>query len=201
MIRIVIAEDQQMLRGALSSLLQLEDDMEVVAEASNGKEALEMIKELKPNVCILDIEMPGLTGLEVAKTIKALGMDCKVMIVTTFTRPGYLQAATHMRVDGYLLKDEPIAFLVDAIRKIKDGQQIISPELATTLFQHEQNPLTEREQDVLRLAQEGQTTRQIAKSLYLTTGTVRNYLSVAIQKLDADSRHRAIIIAKEKGWI
>lgn len=201
MIRIVIAEDQHMLRGAFASLLQLEDDIEIVAQVSDGHEALSMIEACKPDLCLLDIEMPGLTGLEVAAAIRRGGLTCKIMIVTTFARPGYLQQAMSAAVDAYLLKDEPIEFLVEAIRKVMEGKRVVSPYLADSLFAHEDNPLTEREQEVLRMAAEGDSTRVIAGKLYLTTGTVRNYLSSAIQKLEVETRHHAISKARDRGWI
>lgn len=201
MIRIVIAEDQKMLRGALASLLQLEGDFEVVAQVADGKEALDAVAKYQPDVCLLDIEIPHMTGLEVAEALRDGGSSCKIMIVTTFARPGYLQQAMAAQVEGYLLKDEPIEFLVAAIRKVMNGEQVISAELATTLFRREENPLTEREQEVLRLVKEGKTTRQMTKELFLTNGTVRNYLSSAIQKMAASSRHQAIKKAEEKGWI
>lgn len=201
MIRVVIAEDQKMLRGALTSLLQLEDDIEVVVQASDGKEALDAVETYMPDLCILDIEIPVMTGLEVAEKIREQDLPCKIMIVTTFARPGYLQKAMEIKVEAYLLKDEPIDFLVDAIRKVIKGQRVISSDLAPTLFMSEENPLTEREQEVLRLVAEGRTTAQIANTLFLTKGTVRNYLSTAIQKLEVESRHHAIKEAREKGWI
>ena len=201
MIRVVIAEDQQMLRGALTSLLQLEDDIEVVAQVSNGEDALDAIERHQPDMSILDIEIPGMTGLDVAEQIRQRGIGTKIMIVTTFARPGYLQKAMDLKVDGYVLKDEPIDEFVGAIRKIMNGGRVVSPDLAEALFNREENPLTEREQEVLRLAKEGKTTRQMAKTLYLSYGTVRNYLSSAIQKLEAESRHHAVLIADEKGWI
>jgi two-component system response regulator DesR len=201
MIRVVIAEDQQMLRGALTSLLQLEDDIEVVAQVSNGEDALDAIERHQPDMSILDIEIPGMTGLDVAEQIGQRGIGTKIMIVTTFARPGYLQKAMDLKVDGYVLKDEPIDEFVGAIRKIMNGGRVVSPDLIEALFNREENPLTEREQEVLRLAKEGKTTRQMAKTLYLSYGTVRNYLSSAIQKLEAESRHHAVLIAEEKGWI
>ncbi len=201
MIRIVIAEDQQMLRGALASLLQLEEDIEVVAQVSNGDEALQAINTYQPDLCLLDIEMPELSGLDVAERIKQEGLPCKVMIVTTFARPGYLERAMEAKVEAYLLKDEPIQFLVEAIRKVYQGGRVISPELANFLFEKEENPLSEREQEVLRLVAEGKSTDEIASTLYLTKGTVRNYLSAAIQKLEVNSRHQAIKKATEKGWL
>mgnify|MGYP001220146066 FL=1 len=202
MIRVVIAEDQQMLLSALASLLQLEDDIEVVAQVPDGGKALEAIRNLRPDICLLDIEMPGLGGLDVAEAVRRDGLGCRIVIVTTFSRPGYLQRATELKVDGYLLKDEPIEDLVEAIRKVHRGERAISPELATRFFfAREENPLSERERDVLRLAAEGLTTDQIASALYLTKGTVRNYLSSAIQKLEVESRHQAVKKATEKGWI
>lgn len=201
MIRIVIAEDQQMLRGALASLLQLEEDIEVVAQVSNGEEALQAIKSYQPDLCLLDIEMPVLSGLDVAERIKEEGLPCKVIIVTTFARPGYLERAMAVKIDAYLLKDEPIQFLVEAIRKVHRGDRVISPELANFVLDREENPLSEREQEVLRLVAAGKTTAEISTTLYLTKGTVRNYLSSAIQKLEVNSRHQAIQKAREKGWL
>ena len=201
MIRVVIAEAQQMISGAFTSLLQIEDDMEVVTQASNGKDALDAIITHKPDLAILDIEIPEMTGLEVAEQIREQNLPGKIMIVTTFAKPGYLQKAMELKVDGYLLKEEPIDFLIDSIRNVVNGQQVISADLAPTLFMIKENPLTEREQEVLRLVAEDKTTSQIAKTLFLTTGTVRNYLSTAIQKLEVESRHHAIKEAQEKGWI
>ncbi|WP_340084811.1 response regulator transcription factor [Siminovitchia sp. FSL H7-0308] len=201
MIRVVIAEDQQMLRGALTSLLRFEPDIEVVAEVSDGKKAWEVIRSHQPDVCVLDIEMPGISGLEVAEKIRDEQLPCKVMIVTTFARPGYLQKAMDAQVEGYLLKDEPIDFLIESIRKVMEGQRMISTDLAAALFIREENPLSKREVEVLRLANEGMTTNTICKTLFLTKGTVRNYLSSAIQKLGAESRQQAVKIAEEKGWI
>lgn len=191
-----------MLLSALASLLQLEDDIDVVAQVPDGSQALEAIRTLRPDICLLDIEMPGLSGLDVAKAVRREGLGCRIIIVTTFSRPGYLQRATELKVDGYLLKDEPIEDLVEAIRKVHRGERVISPELAAKLFfSREENPLSERERDVLRLAADGLTTGQIASALYLTKGTVRNYLSSAIQKLEVESRHQAVKKATEKGWI
>lgn len=200
-IRVVIAEDQKMLRGALTSLLKLEDDIEVVAEAADGLAAWDAIMEYQPDVCLLDIEMPSMSGLEIAEKLKQENHLSKVIIVTTFARPGYLQKAIDTQVDGYLLKDEPIDFLIEAIRSVKKGERVLSTDLAAALFLKEVNPLTEREMDVLLLAKKGMTTREIVKALYLTDGTVRNYLSSAIQKLEVTTRQQAIEKAKNKGWI
>ena len=201
MIRIVIAEDQKMLRGAPVSLLKLEDDIEVIAEVSNGLDAWNIITKQQPDVCLLDIEIPDITGLEITEKLRALGHPCKIMIVTTFARPGYLQKAMDAKVEAYLLKDEPIDFLIEAIRKVMNGGRVVSTDLAATLFLKENNPLTDREAEILCMVKNGMTTREIGKTLYLTNGTVRNYLSSAIQKLEAESRFQAIRIADEKGWI
>ncbi|MED3551008.1 response regulator transcription factor [Cytobacillus praedii] len=201
MIRVVIAEDQKMLRGALTSLLKLEDDIEVVAEAADGLEAWDAIMKYQPDVCLLDIEMPSMSGLEIAEKLKKVKNMTRVIIVTTFARPGYLQKAIDAQVDGYLLKDEPIDFLIEAIRSVKRGERVLSTDLAAALFLKEVNPLTEREMDVLRLAKEGMTTREIVSTLFLTDGTVRNYLSSAIQKLEVTTRQQAIEKAKNNGWI
>ncbi|SDY85462.1 MULTISPECIES: response regulator transcription factor [unclassified Bacillus (in: firmicutes)] len=201
MIRIVIAEDQKMLRGALVSLLKLEDDIEVIADVSNGLDAWNIITKHRPDVCLLDIEIPDITGLEIAEKLRTIGHPCKIMIVTTFARPGYLQKAMDAKVEAYLLKDEPIEFLIEAIHKVMNGERIVSTDLAATLFLKEDNPLTDREAEILRMVKTGMTTREIGKTLYLTNGTVRNYLSSSIQKLEAESRFQAIRIADEKGWI
>lgn len=201
MIRVVIAEDQQMLRGALTSLLKLEDDIEVVADVSDGQAAWDAIEKYQPDVCLLDIEIPFISGLEIAKKLKSTKSQSKIIIVTTFARPGYLQKAIDAQVEGYLLKDEPIDYLIEAIRKVMNGQHVISTDLAATLFLKQDNPLTDRETEVLKLAKEGWTTREIGKTLFLTNGTVRNYLSSAIQKLEVETRQQAIDKAHDKGWI
>ncbi|CAM4070044.1 transcriptional regulator [Bacillus manliponensis] len=200
MIQIIIAEDQRMLRGALAALLDLEDDIEVVGQAANGEEALKLIEKLQPHVAIMDIEMPMQTGLDVAEVIQERGLACKVMIVTTFARPGYFERAMKANVHGYLLKDSPSEDLAASIRKVIEGKREISPELMYGLWQ-EQNPLTEREKEVLLLAREGKTTNEIASELYLSAGTVRNYISDVLMKLQAKNRIEAITIAEEKGWI
>lgn len=201
MIRVVIAEDQQMLRGAFASLLKFEDDIEVMAEVADGKQAWEAIQQHKPDVCVVDIEMPHMNGLELAKQIRDASLPCKIVIVTTFARPGYLQRAMNAHVNAYLLKDEPIDYLIESIRRVMAGERVISTDLAAVLFMNNENPLSEREAEMLRLTKEGLTTSEISKSLFLTIGTVRNYLSSAIQKLDAESRQQAASIAEEKGWL
>ncbi|KKI89864.1 transcriptional regulatory protein DesR [Bacillus sp. SA1-12] len=197
MIRIVIAEDQQMLLGALGSLLNLEDDMEVVGKANNGEEALALVQKHKPDVCIMDIEMPGMTGLEAAEKLK--GEDCKVIILTTFSRSGYFQRALKAGVSGYLLKDSPSEELASSIRSIISGRRIYAPELMDDIYS-EQNPLTEREREVLELVADGLNTKEIADHLSIKTGTVRNYISTILEKLDVKNRIEAITQSKEKGW-
>ncbi|PEZ04270.1 DNA-binding response regulator [Bacillus sp. AFS018417] len=200
MIRIIIAEDQRMLRGALGALLDLEDDIEVVGQAENGEEALRLIEKLQPDVSIMDIEMPIQSGLDVAETLRKQQSQCRVMILTTFARPGYFERAMKADVHGYLLKDSPSEDLAAAIRNVMNGKREISPELMFGLWQ-EQNPLTDREREVLLLAKEGKTANEIAKTLYLSSGTVRNYISDVLTKLNAKNRIEAITIAEEKGWI
>jgi len=201
MIRVLLAEDQQMLRGALTSLLSFEPDIEVIAEVSDGQKAWDYIQQELPDVCLVDIEMPNLSGLELAEKIKEAHLPCKVMIVTTFARPGYLQKAMDCEVHGYLLKDEPIDYLIATIRKIMQGEKVVSKDLAATLFMKEQNPLNEREIAVLQLVKDGLTTHEISKQLFLTKGTIRNYLSTSIQKLQVESRQQAAQVASEKGWL
>ncbi|MGG0185005.1 response regulator transcription factor [Bacillus rhizoplanae] len=200
MIRIIIAEDQRMLRGALGALLDLEDDIEVVGQAENGEEALRLIEKLQPDVSIMDIEMPIQSGLDVAETLRKQQSQCRVMMLTTFARPGYFERAMKANVHGYLLKDSPSEDLAAAIRNVMNGKREISPELMFGLWQ-EQNPLTDREREVLLLAKEGKTANEIAKTLYLSSGTVRNYISDVLTKLNAKNRIEAITIAEEKGWI
>lgn len=201
MIRVLLAEDQQMLRGALTSLLSFEPDIKVIAEVSDGQKAWEFIQHELPDVCVLDIEMPNLSGLDLAVKIKQANLPCKVMIVTTFARPGYLQKAMDCGVHGYLLKDEPIDYLIETIRKVMNGEKVVSRDLAATLFMKEQNPLNEREIAVLQLVKEGLTTNEISKKLFLTKGTIRNYLSTSIQKLQVESRQQAAQVASDKGWL
>ncbi|MBB3112223.1 two-component system response regulator DesR [Paenibacillus phyllosphaerae] len=198
--RVIIAEDQAMLRGALSALLDLEDDIEVVGQAGDGQQALQLIMQERPDLCLLDIEMPLLSGLDVAEKVKELQLDCRVVILTTFSRAGYFQRAIRAGARGFLLKDSPIEELGAALRTVHAGGRAVSPELALT-FWEEENPLTEREREVLKLAAEGLSAGEIAKSLFLSAGTVRNYLSEAMQKLEAKNRIEAIGIAQKKGWL
>jgi len=199
MIQIVIAEDQRMMLGALGSLLNLEDDMEVVGKAQNGEEAVELVKKLQPDVCIMDIEMPEKTGLEAAEEIKLLPFDCKVIILTTFARTGYFQRALKAGVKGYLLKDSPSEELANSIRNVMSGRRVYAPELMDDLYS-EENPLTEREMEVLGLVADGKNTKDIAAELTITAGTVRNYISTILDKLQVTNRIEAIRQSKEKGW-
>ncbi|SDO44190.1 response regulator transcription factor [Alkalicoccus daliensis] len=198
MIRIVIAEDQQMLLGALGSLLDLKEDMEVVGKAENGERAVELVKELDPDVCIMDIEMPVKTGLEAAEDLS--DHRCKVIILTTFARAGYFERARKAKVKGYLLKDSPSEELANSIRTIMDGRRAYAPELIDMVYDNP-NPLTEREGQVLQLIADGRTTKEIAADLHITNGTVRNYVSLILDKLEVSNRIEAISLSRENGWI
>ncbi|MCR2822529.1 response regulator transcription factor [Lederbergia panacisoli] len=200
MIRIVIAEDQRILRGALGALLDFEDDLEVVGQAENGEEALKLVKELNPDICLMDIEMPLKSGLEVASELKQEGSSVKVIILTTFARPGYFERAMKAGVHGYLLKDGSIDELASAIRNVMKGKREFSHELIMNSY-NKDNPLTEREQEILKLAAEGKTGKEISKTLFLSQGTVRNYMSEILQKLESKNKIEAISVAQEKGWI
>jgi len=197
MIRIVIAEDQRMLLGALASLLDLEPDMSVVGVARNGEEAMELVRKHNPDLCIMDIEMPVMNGLDAAEELR--GSGCKVVILTTFARSGYFERAVAAGAYGYLLKDSPIEELAGSIRMIMAGRRIYAEELVDESA-GEPNPLTEREKEVMELIANGKNTKEIASQLYLTTGTVRNYVSVILDKLGVSNRIEAIMRFKEKGW-
>ncbi|EKN67870.1 two component transcriptional regulator, LuxR family [Schinkia azotoformans MEV2011] len=197
MINIVIAEDQQLLLGAFGSLLELEDDMKVVGKASNGDEAIALVRKFQPDVCIMDIEMPGRTGLDAAEELK--GSDCKIIILTTFARTGYFQRALKAGVNGYLLKDSPSEELANSIRSVVAGKRIYAPELIEVAY-GEGNPLTDREIEVLGLVADGKNTKEIADELSIKAGTVRNYISTILDKLEVKNRIEAIKQSKEKGW-
>ena len=199
-IRIVIAEDQAMVLGALAALLEAEGDIEVAGQARNGQEALRLVQSLKPDVLVSDIEMPELTGLELATELKRQGLRVRVIILTTFARTGYLRRALEAGVSGYLLKDSPSTALAEAVRRVHAGGRAIDPELAAEAWS-EADPLTDRERQVLRYAGEGATGAEIASKLNLSEGTVRNYLSEAISKLGASNRTEAARIARPKGWL
>ena len=199
-IRVVIAEDQGMILGALAALLEIEGDISVVGRAHDGKEALAAVLAHKPDVFLTDIEMPGLTGLDVAAELKRRRCRTRVVIVTTFARAGYLRRALGAGASGYLLKDHPAEQLAEAVRRVHRGLRVIDPELATEAWS-EPDPLTDRERQVLRLAGEGKASGDIAGELSLSEGTIRNYLSEAISKLGAANRTEAARIARTKGWL
>ncbi|MFF2909368.1 response regulator transcription factor [Paenibacillus sp. NPDC057934] len=200
MIRIIIAEDQRLLRDAMASLLDLEDDIEVVGAAADGAEALAQIEKLQPDVCLMDIEMPRMSGLEVAELLKKQGCRTRIIILTTFARPGYFERGVKADIQGYLLKDEPVEKIAGAIRQVMLGHKEVSPELVFGSLR-EENPLTSREREILKLAGGGQTAGEIAATLHLSYGTVRNYISEILNKLEVKSRIEAVRIAEEKGWI
>jgi len=197
MIRVVIAEDQAMVLGALAALLEIEGDIEVIGRAQNGEEALAICQRDKPDVLMTDIEMPRMTGLELAAAVRK---TTRVIILTTFARSGYLRRALDAGASGYLLKDSPAEQLANAVRRVAQGGRVIDPELAAEAWT-ELDPLTDRERQVLRMAGEGETSAAIASTLNLSEGTVRNYLSEAINKLGAGNRVEAARIAREKGWL
>jgi two-component system, NarL family, response regulator DesR len=200
MIRVLIAEDQAMVLGALAALLEIERDIDVVAQARDGKTALALAHERKPDVVLTDIEMPVLSGLDLAAELKHVGHPARVIILTTFARPGYLRRALDAGASGYLLKDSPSDKLADAIRRVHGGGRAIDPDLAVEAWT-EEDPLSERERQVLRLAADGQSGPEIAEALKLSEGTVRNYLSEAISKLGAKNRVEAARLARARGWL
>jgi two-component system response regulator DesR len=200
-LRIMIAEDQTMVRQALVALLELEPDIDVVAEAAGGDEALAMARKHQPDVAVLDIEMPGPGGIEVARQLTASGFPGKIVIVTTFGRPGYLRAAMAAGASGFLLKDAPAAELAAAIRSVSAGQRVVDSALAAAALAEGESPLSQRETDVLAAAAGHEAIAVIAAELHLSPGTVRNHLSAAIQKLGAHNRADAAQIAQEKGWL
>ncbi|MFS8375107.1 response regulator transcription factor [Xanthomonas campestris] len=200
MMRVLLAEDQALLRGALVALLGLEDDITVVGSAADGESAWRELQRLQPDVLVTDIEMPALTGLELAQRIQRQALPVRVIIVTTFARPGFLRRALDAGVAGYLLKDAPAEQLVSALRTVQRGGRVIDPQLAMDAWV-EADPLSERERTVLRLAGEGRSASEIAQQLQLSHGTVRNYLSECIGKLGVANRIEAYRLARQKGWL
>jgi two-component system, NarL family, response regulator DesR len=200
-IRVLLAEDQGMMRGALAMLLGLEDDIEVVAQVGTGDDVLPAALRTRPDVALLDIEMPGRSGLDAAAELRGKLPECKVLILTTFGRPGYLRRAMESGASGFLVKDSPVEELADAIRKILAGQQVIDPVLAAAALSAGPNPLTLRERDVLAAAADGATIADIAQRLYLSESTVRNYLSSAIGKTGSRNRIEAVQAARANGWL
>lgn len=198
--KLLLAEDQSMLRDALSQLLQLQPDVEVVHQAADGREAMELLKTNPVDVAILDVEMPYQTGLDVLEWVKEHQPAVKVIIVTTFKRPGYFERAVKADVDAYVLKERSIADLMKTIHTVLAGQKEYSPELMEVLMTHK-NPLSHQELLVLEAAATGLSNKEIAEQLYLSNGTIRNYMSAILTKLAADNRTEAVRIAQEQGWI
>lgn len=201
MVRVMLAEDQAMVRGALTALLRLEPDIEVVAEVARGDEVVRAALETRPDVALLDIEMPGMNGLDAAARLHAQLPACRVIILTTFGRPGFLRRAMQSGVVGFLLKDAPATQLATAIRRAVAGERVVDPTLAMSALGAGDNPFTERERDVLAAAAAGTSVAEIADQLSLSQGTVRNYLSTAIQKVNAQNRVEAARIAERNGWL
>ena len=201
MIRVLLAEDQGMMRGALALLLRLEPDIDVVAEVSSGTEVVPTALSTRPDVALLDIEMPGRSGLEAAAALRRELPGCNVLIVTAFGRPGYVRRAMEAGASGFLVKDGPVEDLAAAIRKVLAGERVIDPSLAAAALSAGPNPLTERERDVLAAAADGSTIADIAGLLHLSESTVRNYLSAAIGKTSSRNRIEAVQAARSHGWL
>jgi two-component system, NarL family, response regulator DesR len=200
-IRVLLAEDQTMLRGALAALLELESDICVIAQAANGREAQRLAREFTPDVVVTDIEMPEMTGLEFAAALKESESKSRVIILTTFARPGYLRRALDAGARGYLLKERPASELAEAIRRVHAGLRAVDPALAAEAWSADEDPLSERERRILQRAGDGRSSAEIAAELRLSEGTVRNYLSEAIAKLGAANRVDAARIARSRGWL
>jgi two-component system, NarL family, response regulator DesR len=200
-IRVLIAEDQAMVRGALAALLRLEPDIDVVAQAERGDEAVRLAMETKPDIVLLDIELPGTDGLTAAEHLRTRLPSCRVVMLTTFDRAGYLRRAVDGGAVGFLLKDAPAAELAKAVRTVMAGRRVIDPALALTALSGGDNPLTAREREVLAAASTGATVGDIATRVSISEGTVRNHLSVAIQKVGGRNRFEAAKLAEQKGWL
>ena len=201
LIRVLLAEDQAMIREALAALLSFEDDIEVVAQVGRGDEVTKAARAAAPDVALLDIEMPGMDGLAAAAALSRDNPNIKIIILTTFGRPGYLRRAMESGVSGFILKDSPADKLAQTIRQVRKGQKVIDPELAAAALTGGVSPLTPRERDVLAASNDGATIAEIASAVYLSEGTVRNYLSACIQKTGARNRTEALRIAQERGWL
>jgi two-component system response regulator DesR len=199
-IRVLLVEDQAMVLGALAALLEIEGDLTIVGRAANGREALSLARNLRPDVIITDIEMPEMSGLDLAVALKAEKLPARVVMLTTFARPGYLRRALEAGASGYLLKDAPSEQLAAAVRRVHAGNRVIDPQLAADAWA-DADPLTDRERQVLRLAADGLSSPDIAVTLSLSEGTVRNYLSEAISKLGAKNRIEAANLARSRGWL
>ncbi|CAM3618555.1 response regulator transcription factor [Isoptericola cucumis] len=201
MIRVVLADDETLIRDAVAQLLGLEDDLEVVAVAGDGPAAIAAIREHRPDVAVLDLQMPGADGIEVAETVRRTQPGCQVVVVTSHGRPGYLKKALAAGVRGFLPKTVPATVLAGAVRQVAGGGRYLDPELAADAISAGDSPLTPREADVLELAAEGAPVEEIARRASLAAGTVRNYLSSAVAKLGVSNRHEAVRLARSQGWI
>ena len=200
-IRRLLADDQALVRGALTALLNLEPDLEVVSEVGTGDAVVAAVLEHRPDVALLDVEMPGLDGISATAAVRAAAPETKVLIVTTFGRPGYLRRALQAGASGFVVKDTPASQLADAVRRIHQGLRVVDPALATDSLLAGESPLTARESDVLRAARDGSSVAAIAKKLFLSEGTVRNHLSAAIGKTNAGNRAEAVLVADGNGWL
>lgn len=200
-IRLLIADDQALVRGALGALLDLEPDLQVQGLAADGAEALRLAEELQPDVCLMDIQMPRVDGVEATTRICAVSPQTRVLVVTTFARPGYLRAALDAGASGFVVKDTPAEELAAAVRRVHAGLRVLDPKLAEESLFEGANPLSDRERQVLRLAADGRSAAAIAAEVFLSAGTVRNHLSAAIGKTGAENRAQAVRIASDKGWL
>ncbi|HYJ74311.1 MAG TPA: response regulator transcription factor [Kineosporiaceae bacterium] len=201
MIRLLLADDQALVRGALATLLALEPDLEVVAEVGRGDEVVAAAREARPDVALLDVEMPGLDGIAATRALRAAVPSCRVLVVTTFGRPGYLRRALEAGAGGFVVKDTPARQLADAVRRVHAGLRVVDPALAAESLAAGDSPLTERETEVLRAARDGGTAADLAAALHLSEGTVRNHLSSAIGKTGARTRAEAVRLAEDAGWL
>ena len=200
-IRLLIADDQALVRGALGALLELEPDLTVVGMAADGAEAVRLAEELRPDVCLMDIQMPGMDGVEATRRIRQASEGTRVLVVTTFARPGYLRSALDAGASGFIVKDTPAEELAEAVRRVRSGLRVLDPVLAADSLFDGANPLSDREREVLRLAADGRSAAAIASEVFLSAGTVRNHLSAAVGKTGAANRAQAVRIAQDKGWI
>ncbi|ASW52955.1 response regulator transcription factor [Plantactinospora sp. KBS50] len=200
-IRLLLADDQALVRGALAALLSLEPDLDVVAEVGRGDEVREAALRTRPDVALLDVEMPGMDGIAATAALRAAVPGCRVLVVTTFGRPGYLRRAMEAGASGFVVKDTPARQLADAVRRVHEGLRVVDPTLAAETLAAGRSPLTERETDVLRAARDGGPVAELARKLHLSEGTVRNHLSAAIGKTGARTRAAAVRIAEENGWL
>lgn len=200
-IRILLADDQALVRGAMAALLRLEPDIDVVAEVGRGDEVVDAARAARVDVCLLDVEMPGIDGIGAAAAVRSALPGVRTIIVTTFGRPGYVRRALEAGASGFVVKDTPAGELAEAVRRVQTGERVVDPALATESLLDGANPLTERERDVLRASLDGATVAQVASAVHLSSGTVRNYASAAIAKTEAATRVEAARIARDRGWL